>query len=255
MELRPLGRTGLMVSAIGLGTTKLGRTEQVKYPQPFALPSDAAATALFAMARRQGVNLIDTAPAYGVSERRIGELLPAPEDWVIATKVGEEFVDGQSRFDFSETAVRESVARSCRLLRRDRLDLVLLHCGDDDLAIVRDSDAMETLAGLKRDGLVTAIGASTKSAEAGLAAIETGDVVMVTFNRDDQSQRPVIEAAQKAGRGVLVKKALDSGHDGDPATALAQVLQVQGVSAVIVGTIDPDHLRRNCAAAGRNLPG
>lgn len=250
MALRPLGRTGLMVSPIGLGTTKLGRNEQVKYPHPFDLPSDAAATALFELAKQQGVNLIDTAPAYGASERRLGELLPVPEDWVIATKVGEEFVDGWSRFDFSETAVRESVARSCRLLRRTRLDLVLLHCGDDDLATVRDSGAMQTLSNLKREGVVTAIGASTKSVEAGLAAVELSDVVMVTFNRTDRSQQPVIEAARRAGRGVLVKKALGSGHDGDPASALTEVLREPGVTAAIVGTIDSQHLRQNCSAVG-----
>lgn len=251
MELRPLGQTGLMVSPLGLGTTKLGRTEQVKYPRPFALPSDDTVKALFGTARQQGVNLIDTAPAYGDSERRIGALLPRPEDWVIATKVGERFVAGRSSFDFSQEAVRQSVAESCRLLRRARLDLVLLHCGDNDLHAVWDSGAMGTLAAMKREGLIRAIGASTKSVEAGLAAVSLCDVVMVTFNRSDQSQRPVIEAARRAGRGVLVKKPLDSGHEGDPVAALAEVLHEPGVTAAIVGTIDPEHLRQNCAAAER----
>ena len=248
MELRALGQTGLRISRIGLGTTKLGRNEQVKYPRPFELPTDAQVLELFAMAQRLGINLIDTAPAYGSSEQKIGALLPRPDDWVIATKVGESFDRGHSRFDFSAEALRASVARSAHLLRRERLDLVLLHCGDDDLRVLRDSGAVDSLRALQREGRIGAIGASTKSVEAGLLAVSLCDVVMVSFSRADRTQRPVIEAARKAGKGVLVKKPLDSGHDDAPALALAAVLAEPGVDAAIVGTIDAGHLQENCAA-------
>ena len=73
--LRPLGTTGLQVSAIGFGTVKLGRNQQVKYPSGFALPDDARVEALLQIARDAGVNLLDTAPAYGSSEERLGKLL------------------------------------------------------------------------------------------------------------------------------------------------------------------------------------
>jgi aryl-alcohol dehydrogenase-like predicted oxidoreductase len=69
---RQLGRTGLTVSSVALGTTKLGRNTGVKYPVDFALPSDQEVAALLESARQLGVNLIDTAPAYGESERRLG---------------------------------------------------------------------------------------------------------------------------------------------------------------------------------------
>ena len=65
--LRTLGRTDIAVSALGLGTVKLGRNRGVRYPQPFALPDDRAARALLDAARELGVNLLDTAPAYGAS--------------------------------------------------------------------------------------------------------------------------------------------------------------------------------------------
>ena len=116
MELRPLGRTGLRVSPIGLGTTKLGRTQALKYPEPFELPSDDQIRELLATAREFGVNLIDTAPAYGTSEERLGALLPNRSDWVIVTKAGEEFVDGPSHFDFSPAAITRSVERSLQRL-------------------------------------------------------------------------------------------------------------------------------------------
>ena len=68
MELRPLGATGLQVSPLGLGTVKFGRNQGVKYPQAFNLPSDREALALLELAWDLGINLLDTAPAYGESE-------------------------------------------------------------------------------------------------------------------------------------------------------------------------------------------
>jgi aryl-alcohol dehydrogenase-like predicted oxidoreductase len=253
MEPRDLGRTGLRISPIGLGTTKLGRTEQVKYPTPFELPSDDQINALLTAARRFGVNLIDTAPAYGTSEQRLGALLPARDEWVIVTKAGEEFVDGRSSFDFSPDAIRRSVERSLERLRTSRLDVVLLHCGDDDTEVLRTSGAIEALQALRKQGLIRAYGASTKTVQGGLLAVELCDVVMVALNRQDQSQRPVIEAARQAGVGVLVKKALASGHDTDPERALTEALSVPGVTSVIVGTLNLEHWSRNCEAAKRAL--
>ena len=88
--LRPLGRTGLQVSALGLGTVKLGRNQDVKYPRAFELPDDRSAAALLDRARGLGINLLDTAPAYGSSEERLGGLLAGQrEHWIICSKVGE----------------------------------------------------------------------------------------------------------------------------------------------------------------------
>ena len=95
--LRPLGATGMRVSAIGLGTVKLGRTERLNYPAAFSIPSDEAAADVLATAADLGITLIDTAPAYGTSEARLGELMKrhdwfgGRDRWVVSTKVGEEF--------------------------------------------------------------------------------------------------------------------------------------------------------------------
>ena len=125
MELRPLGATGLRVSPLGLGTVKFGRNQGVKYPQSFELPSDREALALLDLAWELGINLLDTAPAYGESEERLGRLLRhCRRDWVIVTKVGEEFRAGASHFDFSAAATRASVERSLRRLGVETLDPV-----------------------------------------------------------------------------------------------------------------------------------
>ena len=75
LQQRPLGNTGMTVSVLGLGTVKLGRNQAVKYPEPFELPDDAQARRLIDRARDLGINLLDTAPAYGTSEERLGRLL------------------------------------------------------------------------------------------------------------------------------------------------------------------------------------
>ncbi|MDQ2695316.1 MAG: aldo/keto reductase [Pseudomonadota bacterium] len=260
MELRPLGDTGLRVSPLGLGTVKLGRNQGVRYPRPFALPSDRDAAALLELARSLGINLLDTAPAYGDSEARLGRLLPGRrEDWVIATKVGEEFDGGASRFDFSAAAVRASVERSLGRLRSDWLDIVLIHSDGNDLEILHATGALEALRELQSRGWVRAVGMSTKTLAGGLAAVAACDLVMVTLNPLHREELPVIAAARAAGKGVLIKKGLASGHlhrleGADPvAAALGMIFAQPGVGSVIVGTLDPDHLRANIAAAERAL--
>src|SRR5690606_8720766 len=99
---RPLGTTGLTVSPLGLGTVKIGRNQGVKYPSGFELPDDNQVRDLLALARDAGINLLDTAPAYGTSEERLGPLLSGQrQEWILCSKVGEEFDNGESRFDFS----------------------------------------------------------------------------------------------------------------------------------------------------------
>ncbi len=262
MELRPLGHTGLRVSVLGLGTVRLGRTRGLKYPGQTAggtpaLPTDDQAVELLRTAAGLGVNLLDTAPAYGTSEQRLGELMHrhawfgGRDRWVVCTKAGEEFDDasGQSRFDFSPEAIRRSVERSLRRLRTDRIDVLLLHSDGRDEWIIRESGAMDTLNDLKSRGVIVATGVSTKTVDGGLLAVEHADVVMVTHNLSHTSEQRVIDTAQEAGRGVLIKKGLESGHAADPARAIRFVLATPGVCAMIVGTTSAGHLRENAAAA------
>jgi aryl-alcohol dehydrogenase-like predicted oxidoreductase len=163
--LRPLGSTGLEVSAIGLGTVKLGRDRGVKYPAAFTIPDTRAARDLLAQARDLGINLIDTAPAYGDSELRLGELLRGQRNhWVLCSKVGEEFEGGRSLFDFSPRHTRGSVRRSLQRLETDVLDLVLVHSDGDDLRIIKECGTLETLQDLKREGLIRAFGHDSSGA-------------------------------------------------------------------------------------------
>ncbi|WP_027897192.1 aldo/keto reductase [Zestomonas thermotolerans] len=258
--LRPLGSTGLLVSPLGLGTVKLGRDQGVKYPSGFAIPDDQAARALLELARELGINLLDTAPAYGRSEERLGPLLRGQrQDWVIVSKVGEEFDSGQSRFDFSARHTRASVERSLRRLETDYLDLVLVHSDGNDLAILDNGEVYPTLAALKAEGKIRAFGLSGKTVEGGLRALRDGDCAMVTYNLAEQGERPVLDYAATHAKGILIKKALASGHvcvgdqaPQDPVQASFElVFGHPGVSAAIVGTINPLHLSHNVATAAQ----
>ena len=257
---RPLGSTGLHVSPLGLGTVKLGRDQGVKYPNGFSIPDDAQALRLLALARELGINLIDTAPAYGLSEERLGTLLAGQrEDWVIVSKVGEEFEHGRSHFDFSAAHTRFSVERSLQRLRTDRIEMVLVHSDGDDQRILQDEGVYQTLAELKQEGKILAYGLSGKTPEGGLLALETGDCAMVTYNLNDQRERPVIDYAATHGKAILVKKALASGHlclepGVDPARrSFELVFSHPGVDAAIIGTINPQHLADNVATVASVL--
>lgn len=255
MELRPLGSTGIAVSPLGLGTVKFGRNEQVKYPRPFDLPSDSHIRNLLALARDLGINVLDTAPAYGSAEQRLGQLLDRPHDWVIVSKVGEQFQDGSSSFDYRAASTRASVLRTLQRLGRDTLDVVLVHSHGDDRHIIDNEPVLDELARMKHEGLIRAYGMSTKTVDGGLWVAEHCDVVMATYNPVETAERPVIERAAALNKGVLIKKGLQSGHadtaagGGGVEQALQFVLRQTGVSSVIVGTIDPDHLRDNVRAA------
>lgn len=253
---RPLGETGFVVSPLGLGTVKLGRDQGVKYPSGFSIPDDREARQLLAIAQDMGINLIDTAPAYGQSEERLGTLLKGQRDhWVIVSKVGEEFEAGQSRFDFSAEHTRRSVERSLNRLGTERIEVVLVHSDGNDVGILRDADVYETLQQLKQEGKIGAFGLSGKTVEGGLLALEQGDCAMVTYNLTQQDERPVIDHALSHSKGILVKKALASGHSClspgiDPVRASFElVFGHAGVTSAIVGTINPLHLTHNVQTA------
>ncbi|MBH3427657.1 aldo/keto reductase [Pseudomonas alkylphenolica] len=251
---RPLGSTGLRVSPLGLGTVKLGRDQGVKYPNGFTIPDDDQARLLLSQARELGINLIDTAPAYGRSEERLGPLLRGQRDhWVIVSKVGEEFDNGLSHFDFSAAHTRLSIERSLKRLETEHIDLVLVHSDGNDLHILEHEEVYQTLEALKQEGKIAGFGFSGKTAAGGLKALERGDCAMVTYNLNEQAERPVIDYAADHGKAILVKKALASGHvclspGVDPVRASFELLFVHpGVSSAIVGTINPVHLAHNVA--------
>lgn len=246
--LRELPGTTLTVSALGLGTVKIGRDQGVKYPESFTIPDDQEVLKLLALARESGINLLDTAPAYGSSEERLGKLLTHRADWVIATKTGEEFEQGKSRFDFSAAHTRKSIERSLKRLKTDYLDIVLIHSDGNDEDILNNSDCVASLKACQEEGKIRAIGMSTKTIAGGIQAASLLDLVMITYNLEQRDQA-VLDYALENNKGVLIKKGLMSGHAGSIKESMANLFTTKGIHTAIIGTINPTHLAENLKLA------
>ena len=163
---RPLGRTGLSVAPIGYGAFKIGRNVGTKYPTAYDLPSETEAARILNEVLDLGIDLIDTAPAYGTSEEIIGRSIRhRREEYLLATKVGETFADGESHYDFSGPAVDASLDRSLRRLATDRLDLVSVHSDGSDLAILERGETLDTLARRRERGDLRLVCFSGKTVE------------------------------------------------------------------------------------------
>ncbi len=266
MQKNRIANTDIEVSLLGLGTVKLGRNTAVKYPQSFTIPDDQQALTILNAAMDSGINLIDTAPAYGNSETRLGTLLPKTDyPWVICTKVGEIFDShtGQSSYNFTPEYIQSSIENSLRRLGKESLDIVLIHSNGEDEAIIK-SGAIECLNHYKKKGLIKATGMSTKTVKGGMLTVDQADVVMVTHNLAYQEEAPVIAYAHQNNKGVLIKKALASGHSAhntetdkkdkekkkDSVTESFQcIFKEQGVSSIVLGSINPEHISNNAEKA------
>lgn len=210
MQYRQLGRTGLRVSAVALGTAELG----MDYGIPSGdhrLPSAAQATALLHRALDLGVNLIDTAPAYGESERRIGAALAGRRsEYLIATKIANPPDDLHG--DRLRAWVEASLAASLRALKTDRIDLLQIHSATPET--IRRGELATILVKLRDAGFVRAIGATTYGLEAARAALDDGryDALQVAYSPlDRRLEDSVLPALHDGGVGVIARSVLLKG--------------------------------------------
>ncbi len=211
MIYRNLGRTGLRVSAVGVGTWQFGGEWGRSY-----IPTDAAA--ILAAAREEGINLIDTAECYGdhLAEKLIGETLPGNrEDWVIATKWGHKFHRCFERdHNFSPAALLAQLDASLKGLRTDYVDLLQFHSGSD--ADFVTEGMWEAAAKAKAQGKVRFLGnsigsnANVKQTDASDAV--GVDVIQVIYNRlQREPEAEVFPSCMRQNLGVLARVPLASG--------------------------------------------
>jgi len=248
MDYRRLGKTQLKVSALGFGTVKIGRNQKIKYPSSYPLPTPQEVDHLLNGVLDAGITLLDTAPAYGLAEQRIGEAVGHRRDeFTLCTKVGETFEQGESQYDFSEKAVQQSIQKSLARLKTDVLDIVLIHSDGRDIDIQTQTNIVPTLQKLRDQGTIRAIGFSGKTVAGELHAMQWADVLMVEYNPQDQTHGPVIEQAAKQDIGILIKKGLGSGWL-NAAESVALITATLGVGSLVVGGLTLQHLHENIAA-------
>ncbi len=260
LQKEQLGNTDLFVSQLGLGTVKFGRNTDVKYPHSFSIPSDNEAANLIAYAKDLGINVLDTAPAYGNSEERLGKLLAGQRhDWIIVGKAGEEYHNQKSTYNFTREHIFASIKRSLTNLQTDVIDILLIHSDGNDEYIINNFDVFNTLEDAKQQGLIRYSGMSTKTVEGGLLTLKYADTVMCMYNPIAAEEKPVLDAAAHLNKGAFIKKAFASGHlakitgDNPVQASLDFIFDHPGVGNVILGTIDPKHLLQNVACAKRSL--
>lgn len=160
MRYKLLGKTGMKVSEMTLGTWGIGGAGWDDNPEETRLDAIRAAVEC-------GVNFIDTAPAYngGIAERYIGKVLKdmsVRKDMIITTKCGTEFINGT----YVRSCARDTILRECeeslRNLQTDYIDLYLIHWPDAQVPLEETMDALNTL---KQQGKVLHVGVSNFSRE------------------------------------------------------------------------------------------
>ena len=218
-----------------------------------------------------GVNLIDTAHAYGpeVSERLIAEALhPYPDDLVIATKSGLQR-SGPNAWhpDASPETIRRECERSLALLRVETIDLYQLHRPDPKVPL---EESLGTIVELQAEGKVRLIGISNVDAEQLRRARAVTEIVSVQnrFNVDDRSSDEVLATCEQDGIAFLPWAPLGGGdqtralrleavaaaHGATPGqVAIAWLLASSPVMLPIPGTSSVAHLEENVAAAELQL--
>lgn len=206
MQQRPLGRTGRLVSAIGLGTWQLGAD--------WGAVDENDALAVLAASADAGVTLFDTADVYGDgrSEKLIGRFLAERPDHgtTVATKMGRR-VD-QVRENYTEEAFRGWTERSRENLGVETLDLVQLHCPPTE--VIAADDLFDALDRLVEDGLIGAYGVSVETCEQALAAIARPGVTNVQIIVNPFRLKPldeVLPAAAAAEVAIFARVPLASG--------------------------------------------
>lgn len=263
IEQRAYGSSNLKVSALGLGAIQIGH----------ASLSESVAQEVLDTAIDLGINLIDTAPSYGVSEQRIGQYLSGRrEQFVLSTKLGYG-VEGVA--DWTGDCITAGVEQALRKLKTDRIDIAHLH--SCPAATLARGDVVDALEKAKQDGKIIAIAYSGDNKDLSYAInMNRFDGFMVSLNICDQHVLKK-QLAVMQGKGLIAKRPtanhpwrFDSVPTGDYCEAywhrfkamnppnfetqwgelsLRFALSFPGVASAVVGTSSIAHLKQNIAWA------
>ena len=282
MEMVTLGKTGLRVSRLGVGLVEIG-------VQLSEGETDLAGRVLNT-ALDGGINFLDTAECYGISEDLIGQTVShRRSEFILATKAGHPSY-GTDWPRFTGETVRRNIERSLRRLKTDYVDLLQVHAYD--VFGEPPDDVIEAVLDIKRQGKTRFIGYSQENEEA-IWAIESGlfDTLQTAFHIMDQRARyGIFEMASAANMGIIAKRPvgnamwgrafrpedhyentvarrlgqraekmralgpIDAEPDNHIETALGFVLAHEQVDTAIVGTRNPAHMLANVRTVEERLP-
>ncbi len=206
MRKRPLGKTGLFVSEMGVGTWGLGG-------ESYGPVDEKDAERVVRRCLDMGMNLVDTADAYGAGrmEALLGRVLKGKRDVVVVTKGGTDRTTDPPRKRFDAKYLEESVARSLKRLGRERIDVYLLH--NPSLDALGAGDCVGAMQDLKKKGMVAHWGVSAGNDEVARMAIDKdAEVIALAYNlMQCVDLHRVAGDVMVSGCGVLAHSVLDYG--------------------------------------------
>jgi aryl-alcohol dehydrogenase-like predicted oxidoreductase len=211
MKYRTLGKTGLRVSVVGVGTWQFGGEWGKTY-------EEQEVNAILGTAKELGINLIDTAECYGdhLSESLIGKSIQGSrEDWILATKFGHHFHRPFERTDvFGAKDVVKQLELSLKALKTDYIDLYQFHSGPN--SSFDQEELWSTLQDQVKAGKVRHLGISIGSNEnihqTSHATDVKAEAIQVVYNRlERQPEKEVFPSCVEQNLGVLARVPLASG--------------------------------------------
>jgi len=266
MEKRKFGKTDMEFSVLGFGGAEIGYNDNQTQEEVNNLLNSALDA---------GLNVIDTAAAYKVSEELIGNAVSnRRKDFYLLTKCGA--LDAFTRFDWSKKGILETIENSLRALKTDYLDIAQLHSCDSE--ILKRGEAIEGLQRAQEKGYTRYIGYSGDNQDAKTALeFDVFDSLQTSVSIADQTPIDTnIKLAAEKGLGVIAKRPIanavwrhkekpsDSYHheywdriqklkfefltkslEEATATVLRFTLSIPGVGTMIVGTTRPNRWQEN----------
>lgn len=281
MLKRQLGRTGLEVTQLGYGTMGLRgpRTWGVR------VVNDGQAERFLNLVLDSGINFIDTAPDYGITEQRIGQFISSRRDeFFLATKCGcspvqhEDYLE--TRHVWTRDVIAQNLENSLRRMRTDHIDILQFHGGN--AATLQREGLIDLLVEFQSQGKIRFMGVSSSLPDLpDLIDLGVFDTFQIPYSGLAPQHHELITRAAQTGAGIIIRGGVaQGGPDSEvqrPAlnelwsrAKLDEVLPV-GMSRVqmllrytlthphcdttIVGTCNPEHLSENLhAAAAGPLP-
>ena len=212
MNYRRLGRTNLQVSEISLGTVELGMDYGIPVRGEHLQPSEVDAARTLNCALDLGINLIDTAQAYGESEAIIGRALKSRRnEYILATKISSLSWAGYTGKELQKQ-MEASITESLRALQTDIIDLLCIHNATPEL--IQCGEIVEIMQRAREAGYARFIGTTTYGEAAPLAVLEDGrfDCIQVAYNLlDRQLEERVLPLAKANDIGVVIRSVLLKG--------------------------------------------
>ncbi len=237
MEYRELGKTGLRISRLGFGGIPIQKT------------SAEETKSLLRYLMEQGVNYIDTARAYTVSEEYIGYALQGVrERFVLATK--------------SMARTAEAMARDIDIslsnLQTDHIDLYQIHnpSAKDLEQVIAPGGALEALLDAKKAGKIGHIGITLHSVELFQRAVDFDwvETIMFPYNIVETHGEALIAKCAERNIGFIAMKPLAGGAIDDGETAIRYIVSNSAVTVVIPGMATINEAEQNIRAAGNISP-